>query len=125
MPWPSLFVDILWELWKARNAKVFTREVPSPVKVVDKAIKLTKDSGSLLSKVQSGGHAVADWITWRSLDYGWLKLNMDGARKNNTKMMSAGGLMRDHRSGWVVGFTVKTGTTTSFAAELWDLREGL
>ena len=36
-----------------------------------------------------------------------------------------GGLLRDDHGNWLVGFARRIGTTTSFVAELWGLRDGL
>ncbi|XP_019198174.1 PREDICTED: uncharacterized protein LOC109192001 [Ipomoea nil] len=52
-------------------------------------------------------------------------LNTDGARKAKSGMASADGTIRDHNGVWIVGFTTKIGITSSFFAELWDLKEGL
>ena len=36
-----------------------------------------------------------------------------------------GGIIRDEHGSWVVGFTRHIGSTNSFVAELWGLRDGL
>lgn len=50
---------------------------------------------------------------------------MDGAKKSNSGLASAAGLLRDHNGAWIVGCTVKIRVTTSFWVGLWGLREGL
>ena len=56
---------------------------------------------------------------------GFLKLNTDGSALGNPGLASAGGLIRDSNGIWVRGFSWIIGTTNSFVAELWGLRDGL
>lgn len=53
------------------------------------------------------------WVGWTPLEGGWVKLNTDGAKKHVTKLASAGGLVRDGRGNWMVGFWIKIGNTTA------------
>lgn len=45
--------------------------------------------------------------------------------KASSGLANTGGVIWDHNGAWIVGFTAKIGTTNSFIAELWGLREGL
>ncbi|XP_019162182.1 PREDICTED: tyrosine-sulfated glycopeptide receptor 1-like [Ipomoea nil] len=65
------------------------------------------------------------WVFWDPPDIGWIKINTDGAFKRGLGLASAGGLARNHQGVLLFGFTTKMGTSNSFAAELWGLREGL
>lgn len=65
------------------------------------------------------------WVSWIPPRPGFVKINTDGARKAANGLASAGGLIRNHRGDWIIGFTTNIGCTSSFMAELWGLREGL
>ena len=44
---------------------------------------------------------------------------------NGSDRTGCGGLVRDEHGSWIGGFTRYIGSTNSFIAELWGLREGL
>ena len=44
---------------------------------------------------------------------------------NGSDRAGCGGLVRDEHGNWIGGFTRYIGSTNSFIAELWGLREGL
>ena len=54
---------------------------------------------------------------------GWFRLNSDGSLLGNSGPAGSGGLIRNGEGDWVCGYDRKIGTTTSFAAELWGLRD--
>ena len=54
----------------------------------------------------------------------WLTLNMNGSATGKTGLAGGGGLIRDE-NGRVTGFARRIGSTNSFMAELWALRDGL
>ena len=64
-------------------------------------------------------------IKWEKPRNDWLALNTDGSVVVNFGIARGGGLTRDANGDWVTGFTRRIGTTTSFLAELWALRDGL
>jgi len=64
-------------------------------------------------------------VRWEKTPHGWVKLNTDGAAAGNTGLAGCGGLLRDEHGNWLAGFARRIGTTTSFVAELWGLRDGL
>lgn len=54
-----------------------------------------------------------------------MKLNTDGSSLGNPGLEGGGGLIRNEKGWWVVGFASKIGITSSFLVELWALRDGL
>uniref|UniRef100_A0A7N2KK54 RNase H type-1 domain-containing protein n=1 Tax=Quercus lobata TaxID=97700 RepID=A0A7N2KK54_QUELO len=56
---------------------------------------------------------------------GWYKLNTDGSSLGNSGAAGGGGVIRDASSAWIRAFSINIGSTTSFLAELWALRDGL
>jgi hypothetical protein len=64
-------------------------------------------------------------VKWVPPDLGWVKLNTDNSSLGNSGQAGGGGVIRDHASNWIRGFTRRIGVATSLAAELWALRDGL
>ena len=50
---------------------------------------------------------------------------MDGACNELHGLVGCGGVVRNEDGQWVAGFSKRIGITSSFAVELWGLREGL
>ncbi|KAM3713747.1 hypothetical protein ACJW31_01G279800 [Castanea mollissima] len=56
----------------------------------------------------------------------WFKLNLDGSSMGNPGLAGGGGLLiRNERGEWIKGYARAIGITTSVAAELWALRDGI
>lgn len=64
------------------------------------------------------------WVRWVPPEQGEFALNTDGAVKQS-RLASAGGLIRDSNGAWVGGFLVNIGVTSVLHAELVGVREGL
>jgi len=64
-------------------------------------------------------------IRWERPCQGWFKLNTNGSSLGNPGAAGGGGILRDALGNWVQAFSRNIGTTTSFMAEIWALRDGL
>ncbi|KAL9452636.1 hypothetical protein AB3S75_008429 [Citrus x aurantiifolia] len=64
-------------------------------------------------------------VSWEKPDIGWTKLNFDGSCKGRTGKSSIGGIFRDHKADFLLGYAESIGRTTSTIAELSALRRGL
>ncbi|KAK2360500.1 Polynucleotidyl transferase, ribonuclease H superfamily protein [Trifolium repens] len=64
-------------------------------------------------------------VAWLPPPSGWVVLNSDGATRTNDKTAGCGGVLRDDRGMWLVGFAKALGDTTAYMAELWGIYEGL
>lgn len=54
-----------------------------------------------------------------------MKLNTDGAAKENPGDVSIGGILRDEQGKWLARYYGKIGISTSLVAELWSIRSGI
>ncbi|PNX61822.1 ribonuclease H, partial [Trifolium pratense] len=63
-------------------------------------------------------------IGWQPPTGSFVKLNTDGARKDNGKA-GCGGVIRGSQGEWLGGFAKGVGTCSAFVAELWGVFEGL
>ena len=64
-------------------------------------------------------------VRWYPPPSGFFKLNTDGSTLGNPGLASAGGLIRKSYGSWCSGFIRNIGIASSFAAELWGVRDGL
>ncbi|KAF9683489.1 hypothetical protein SADUNF_Sadunf04G0018900 [Salix dunnii] len=64
-------------------------------------------------------------VSWKRPQIGWTKLNFDGSCKGAAGEASIGGLFRNHKAEFLLGYAESIGTTTSTVAELAALRRGL
>ncbi|XP_048544388.1 uncharacterized protein LOC125523394 [Triticum urartu] len=62
---------------------------------------------------------------WRKPEAGRLKLNFDGSSRHASQSASIGGVYRDHKGEFVLGYAEPIGAATSSVAELAALRRGL
>ncbi|KAF2289565.1 hypothetical protein GH714_037168 [Hevea brasiliensis] len=62
---------------------------------------------------------------WHPPPEGWVKLNVDGSCLSNPGDASAGCLLRDASSNWLLGFSFNIGETSVLAAELIGISFGL
>ena len=72
-----------------------------------------------------GIRRITRYIWWEKSEQGWKKLNTDGAYMGLHGLAGCGGLVRSADGQWVARFSKRIGVTSSFAAKLWGLREGL
>ncbi|KAF7810986.1 reverse transcriptase [Senna tora] len=91
----------------ARNVSIFNNNIPSPVIIAKK---------SIASAVEFFHVAAAELIPplvqpyilnvkWNPPNFGWWKLNCDGACSGNPGPFAIGGIIRDHMGNWVKGFS--------------------
>ena len=56
-------------------------------------------------------------IKWEKANTGWVKLNTNGSADIAAGTTEGGGLIRDDRGSWIMGFTRKIDKADSFLAE--------
>ncbi|RZC78205.1 hypothetical protein C5167_002407 [Papaver somniferum] len=64
-------------------------------------------------------------VKWERPDNGWSKLNFDGSVKHKSGLGSIGGVVRNHKGDFLLGYSEPIGKTTSTIAEITALRRGL
>ena len=57
-------------------------------------------------------------VSWNPPHEGWIKLNVDGSRDNNSSIITAGGVLRNSLCQWVKGFMINKGCGSVIEAEL-------
>ncbi|GKV14797.1 hypothetical protein SLEP1_g25615 [Rubroshorea leprosula] len=121
---PVVFCFAVWGIWLHRN-QLIHRSNPYGT-AISKRLILEKASkfwaGQSLPTPPSRGSSFFKWSKPLSP---FIKLNTDGSVLGNPGGAASGGLFRDHNGSWILGFARKIGITSSLAAELWALRDGL
>ena len=64
-------------------------------------------------------------VRWLNPPSNWFKLNSDGSSRGNLGLAGGGGLIHNDKGEWVKGYAQAISITTSVAAELWPLQDGI
>ncbi|KAB1227763.1 hypothetical protein CJ030_MR1G028910 [Morella rubra] len=70
-------------------------------------------------------HKEAIPVAWEKPEVGWTKLNFDGSSKGKAGKASIGGVFRNHKAEFLLGYAESIGTASSTIAEVAALRRGL
>ena len=123
-PWNVVYPFAAWNIWKSRNSVVFNRKSQNPRLAAD-IVHQSMEFLYCVASPRGPARSIIKRVRWERPPEGWSKLNTDGAASGNLGVASYGGLVRDEHGGWLAGFSRRIGITSSFAVELWELREGL
>ncbi|GKV06468.1 hypothetical protein SLEP1_g18364 [Rubroshorea leprosula] len=123
--WPTFFSYAIWSIWYSRNQLVHDkRQIPIMELKRTTLDKAQEFIGNNLNCAEPKPKNTIS-VGWVPPSSGFVKLNSDGSALGNPGMAGAGGLLRDHLGRWIIGFSRNIGWTTSIAAELWAIRDGL
>ncbi|KAJ8420951.1 hypothetical protein Cgig2_010780 [Carnegiea gigantea] len=122
--WSTKFLMTLWYLWKWRCLTCLndSRDIPrSKGKFL--LVRFTEiirafEKEDLTRKRNQEPACIEQLVRWESPPGGWVALNSDGAAKGNPGLAAAGGVLRDHKGKWLMGFTENLGRCTSMKAEI-------
>ncbi|KAJ1379513.1 Ribonuclease H domain [Sesbania bispinosa] len=120
----TLFLSILWWLWKWRNNVVFE---PSPWRsdfVVRNILATHVDVISSAGDETNDEHLFSK-IWWQAPPAGYVKLNLDGSFSPVVGVMGSGGVVRDSVGHWLWGFTGCHEQGSALLAELLAFKVGL
>ncbi|GAU47106.1 hypothetical protein TSUD_403390 [Trifolium subterraneum] len=109
-----------------QNKELHDEEFVRPMRPVLHVLKLLKDYAQAMQNHVNGdirGSIVA-LIGWVPPKENFVKLNTDGASKNN-QVAGCGGVVRGTQSEWVGGFAMCVGRSRALVAEAWGVLEGL
>ncbi|GKV27995.1 hypothetical protein SLEP1_g37098 [Rubroshorea leprosula] len=126
LKWNTIFSFIIWSLWYLRNQLVHEGK-NLPINVACDLIqsRIVDFQKYYSSKQQKLPGKATIFVKWNPPPEGAIKLNTDGSAFGNPGMAGAGGVFRDHLGNWILGFSRNIGHTTSIAAKLWAIRDGL
>lgn len=123
--WSSLFAFTCWNLWKARNFRIF-EGISKPLdSVFSASLSHSIEFYHLAFNPTKTISRSTRKIFWKTPDPDWFLLKTDGSSCGNPGEAGACGLIRNEYGEWVVGFARKIGYASIIQAELWGLRDGL
>ena len=123
-PWKILFPFAIWNIWKYRNDFVFNRKMQNLNLVAD-IQNIAVEFMYCVSHPRVLPCRFIKRVSWEKPPLGWAKLNTNGAAVGRSGLARCGGLIRDDKGAWLAGFSRNIGSTSSYAAELWGIRDGL
>lgn len=122
--WNILFPFAMWHIWINRNHNVFNKTLKqvSSSKVIARTIELTYATNTL-----SGGNNSTNIINikWNPPPRGTFKLNIDVSFNNLHHYGGIGGVIRDERGNWKIGFRHKLVGLNPTHMELLSLTKGV
>ncbi|KAL4362541.1 hypothetical protein GQ457_04G033940 [Hibiscus cannabinus] len=127
--WNMMFGAVIWYIWKQGNTKVFGSDLDDTSSVIERSRWLRDWSVKALALdnrmgITRGGAQVGLTV-WAMPEQGWVKVNVDGARRKGDGVIACGGVVRDDDGGWRGGFSRLIGIGSVIEAELWAIYDGL
>ena len=122
--WDVMFPFAVWSIWLHRNKVVFGGNNPPKLNSYE---VITKAAEFAFLGVNGKNVRVKTTVQvrWTSPPVQWVKLNSDGSSMGNPGRAGGGGIIRNAEGKWIKGYARSIGNTTSIAAELWALRDGI
>ena len=114
LPWKVVFPFAIWNIWKSRNAFIFSGKARNP-KLVVEIVYQAKEYFHCVAMPRLGIRRITRYIRWERPEQGWKKLNTDGACMGLYGLAGCGGLVRSADGQWVAGFSKRIEITSSFA----------
>jgi hypothetical protein len=124
--WKTSFMTTCWHLWNWRNKTIFEdnfQRPANPTRVIQAFSSTIEDCTNNL--LQAPRHTETIFVGWKHPQEGWVKLNCDGACKENVNRAGCGGLLRDTNGKWLKEFVRKIGVCNALHAEMCGLYLGL
>lgn len=125
IPWGTVFLYTIWEIWKDRNKVVFSHEHGNVHEIIRSIQHQATEAYEAFQADQFTGQPLIHITNWVLPFAGKIKLNTDGCSKGNPGPSGYGGLFRDERGAWLHGYHGKLEEATSMEAELWAVYRGL
>ena len=120
--WSSLFVSLIWHIWKGRNEEVFEHKKFSVIKVNKLANSYYTDMSISLQRFESFNLDPVNSI-WSVPPPGYKKLNVDGGYRDGHGAF--GGILRDDQGNWLWGIRGRSHAHDPLHAELIALKFGI
>ncbi|KAK2394949.1 hypothetical protein QL285_056723 [Trifolium repens] len=124
--WCDFWATACHILWMWRNKENHDEHFVRPVYTVQHVSKRVDEyyHASRVNDVMESRESMLMHIGWKPPTGSFVKLNTDGALKDNGSA-GCGGLIRGSEGEWIGGFAKSVGTCSAFIAELWGVFEGL
>ncbi|KAF7823270.1 Ribonuclease H protein [Senna tora] len=123
--WGVIFAYACWYIWRMRNAEIFDGSHIGNADPVFAILKLSADSSRAFDRMLSGSVGlpshVQRFICWKKPSSGWVKFNVDVAKRESLNLTACGGIARDSNGRFLIGFMRNLGDGLVLNAELWGI----
>ncbi|KAL3719483.1 hypothetical protein ACJRO7_004447 [Eucalyptus globulus] len=125
LPEREFIAGILWQIWKARNSRIFRGKIPSPTDVLDLA--QTQNLDFSRGRKKNTNHTTSQRLpeVWTPPGKGQLKVNVNASWVPGENLCSVAGIARDEEGSIVDGFAAEARASSSAQAEAEALLHGL
>ncbi|KAK9273656.1 hypothetical protein L1049_018466 [Liquidambar formosana] len=125
IPWNIIFSHTCWLLWLNHNKLVFTKQHIPHATLLNNCLCCAVEFLAIIGFPSTKRKDTVFYVSWSPPPLFWHKLNNDRSSLATLSLLVQEGLSWDHLSHWIVSFIRNIGLSTSVAAELWALRNGL
>ena len=122
IPWHVCFPFTCWNIWLARNGRIFRDQSRSQHRIIYSSIQAAMEFHYLASTVRQTQVKIPRNIRWHMPPNPFIKINTDGSALGNPGIVGAGGILRNHLGQWISGFSLHVGLATNNMAELSAIR---
>ncbi|XP_027337167.1 uncharacterized protein LOC113850839 [Abrus precatorius] len=126
--WSMLFCMIAWQLWNAKNDRIFKYSPSVPQNIIHQSIdyaRLSHPLNSSSKRILNRSSKSETLISWSLSTTDLLKLNIDSSVFSFPLEATCGEVIHDDQDSFVYGFVCKISTSSAIKAKLWSLLEGL
>ncbi|KAF7809195.1 putative reverse transcriptase [Senna tora] len=124
--WGSMFGTTCWMVWKQRNEWIFSNKKDEAMSLINR-IKINVKDWIKANSLKNGNNrsCINQIISWKPPEEGWIKINTDGAYNPSSNRMACGGVLRNEKGEWIMGFAKPLGSGNALQAELCGMLMGL
>ena len=122
--WGIIFSVRIWTLWLHRKNVVFRDKNPRQ-NLRAETLAMASEIAYLGLNEKKETTRQTIQVKWLWPPINWFKVNSNGSSLGNLGIVGGGGLIRNENEEWFRGYAKAIGATTSVAAELWVLRDGI
>lgn len=125
IPWNIIFGITLWQIWKDRNRMGFDNIESISEMSFKNIISYASEIVEAFNSPLIPDPPLNRLTLWFPPNTGTLKLNTDGRWYESTRKAGFGGLIRDGRGDWVLGYHERMVANSSLETEIWAIHRGL
>jgi hypothetical protein len=124
--WCDIWATACHCIWTWRNKETHNNNYVRPLHMAQHVYKVVEDYSQAMrvNEMMRNSERVLMHIGWQPPSGHFVKLNTDGACKENNRA-GCGGIIRGNQGEWLGGFAKGVGVCSAFVAELWGVLEGL
>ena len=125
LPWHIYFSFLCWNLWLAKNEGIFKHQSQSQHNLIYSTVQAATEFHFLAGSTGRLQVRRPQLIYWTMPPTPYIKLNTYGSAISNSGLAGAGGILWDHSSVWISGFSLHLGLASNNMVELPTVWQGL